>query len=286
MRFLSALAARKSPAMRRASIPMSSRRAFPPNRWSSAQAISPIPNCRTCCARGSPIRHLWPLWRQTRWRRVGSPGQAAVPGDGHGRRRWTNPTRRHDSAEGRLRRRKGFHPASSSIWRLPEDLAPYSPADLAAWRPGGSISCASAVRVAPRSPSPIPAVHSRPSPLSTSPMTTCRSWSIRPWHSSMNAGLRSRSSCIRFSPCRRDAGGMLEEIVEGPAIGSGVIRESLMHVQSRAWPMTSMLGALEADIARVLADVRDRRPRLAGNAAAAQGCHRAVSVQSAAPPDR
>jgi glutamate dehydrogenase len=55
---------------------------------------------------------------------------------------------------------------------------------------------------------------------------------------------------------RRDANGMLVEILENPSAGSGAIRESLMHIQIARLDDEAMLAQLQSDILAVLADVR------------------------------
>ena len=55
---------------------------------------------------------------------------------------------------------------------------------------------------------------------------------------------------------RRDAQGMLLDILEKPVPGPGVIRESLMHIQIARLDDPAMLAQLQADLLAVLADVR------------------------------
>ena len=111
---------------------------------------------------------------------------------------------------------------------------------------------------------------------STSPMTTCRSWSIRPWRSSTNLAIESASCCTRSWRSSATPRASSRRFADKAVPDAGAIRESLMHIHiarlsdEDGRKLEGELQAILADVRTAVLDWRAMQQRL-------QGCHRQLS---------
>ena len=139
---------------------------------------------------------------------------------------------------------------------LAEDLAPYAPADLAA------LAAGRLAFLRERQPGRAKVVVSNPPgafagvtfiDIANDDMPFLVDSTLALLH---EHGFKISLVLHPILSVRRDANGLLLDILEKPSPGSGILRESLMHIQIARIDDEPMLSRLQAEILGVLADVR------------------------------